>query len=123
MNKYQNTDKDIHAKIYKFIIGCFRDVVKKIPKITENFPIIDQLSSSLTSIGANDQEVDASSSRRDFIAKYHIVKKETKETAYWWSFIKDSFLVKKDIVEPYILECQEILRVVSSIVENAKRQY
>lgn len=121
MNKYQNTDKDIHVRIYRFIIGCFKNVVKRIPKTAENLPIINQLSSSLTSIGANDQEADASSSRRDFIAKYHIVKKETKETVYWLSFIKDSYLVDEKIVKPYILECQEILLVVSSIVNNAKQ--
>ena len=78
MNKYRNTPQDIHVRIYRFIIGCFRDVVKKIPKTTENLPIISQLSSSLTSMGANDQEADATSSKKDFIAKYSIVKKETK---------------------------------------------
>ncbi len=121
VNKYQNTDRDIHARIYKFVVSCFRNVVKRIPKTVENMPIITQLSSSLTSMGANDQEADASSSRRDFIAKYHIVKKETKETHYWLIFIKDTCLVSKDTVEPYLLECQEILRIVSSIAENAKR--
>jgi four helix bundle protein len=121
MSQYKNTDKDIHVRIYKFIIGCFIDVVKKIPKTTENLPIISQLSSSLTSMGANDQEADASSSRKDFIAKYQIVKKETKETRYWLSFIKDAQLVSKNIVEPYILECQEILLVVSSIIVSSKR--
>jgi len=120
MNKYRGTDKDIHTRIYKFIIDCFRDVVKKIPKTTENIPIISQISSSLTSIGANDQEADATTSKKDFIAKYAIVKKETKETKYWLSFIKDSLLVEAKIVEPYIRECQEILMIVSKIIENTR---
>jgi len=85
MNKYRNTEKDIHKRIYKFILGCFKDVVKKIPKTTENIPIISQLSSSLTSMGANDQEADASGSKKDFI-----------------------------------VECGEILRVVSNIIENTR---
>ena len=95
MNKYRNTEEDIHQRIYKFILGCFKDIVKKIPKTTENLPIIHQVSSSLTSMGANDQEADASGSRRDFIAKYQVV-------------------------DPYIAECQEILLIVSKIIENAK---
>ncbi len=85
MNKYRGTEKDIHTRIYKFVINCFRDVVKKIPKTTENIPIINQVSSSLTSIGANDQEADATTSKKDFIAKYSIARKETKETKYWLS--------------------------------------
>ena len=64
MNQYRGTEKDIHVRIYRFIIGCFRDVVKKIPKSTENIPIIGQLSSSLTSMGANDQEADAAGSKK-----------------------------------------------------------
>src|SRR3989338_3786958 len=101
MNKYSNTPQDIHIRIYRFILDCFSDVVRKIPKNTENIPIISQLSSSLTSIGANDQEADAAGSRKDFIAKYQIVKKETKETVYWLSFLRDAGLVPVSVVESY----------------------
>ncbi len=121
MNKYRDTDKDIHARIYRFILGCFREVVHKIPKTTENLPIIGQISSSLTSIGANDQEADASGSTKDFIAKYMIVKKETKETHYWLSFIRDAQLVDQKLVDSYIQECWEILKIISKILENTRR--
>jgi len=120
LNKYQGTSKDIHARIYKFVINCFRNVVKKIPKTTENRPIINQLSSSLTSMGANDQEADSASTKKDFIAKYYIVKKETKETKYWLSVIKDTQILQAVIVNPYIIECQEILMIVSKIINNTK---
>jgi four helix bundle protein len=120
MNKYSNTEKDIHKRIYKFILNCFRDVVKQIPNTIENAPIKQQLASSLTSIGANDQEADAAGSRKDFIAKYLIVKKEAKETYYWLCFIRDSVLVKELTVSPYITECKEILLIVSKIIENAR---
>ena len=121
MNQYRGTEKDIHVRIYRFIIGCFRDVVKKIPKSTENIPIIGQLSSSLTSMGANDQEADAAGSKKDFIAKYQIVKKETKETIYWLSFAKDAKLLMIEALSVYIEEGKEILLVVSKIIENTRR--
>ena len=120
MNKYKDTDKDIHKRIYKFVVECFCDVIQKIPKHTESLPIISQLSSSLTSIGANDREADASGSQKDFIAKYMIVRKETNETLYWLNVVRDLKLVHSDIVLPYIKECQEILNVVSSIIKSAK---
>ncbi|OGG29397.1 hypothetical protein A3A63_02505 [Candidatus Gottesmanbacteria bacterium RIFCSPLOWO2_01_FULL_46_9] len=120
MNKYSNTPQDIHIRIYRFILDCFRDVVRKIPKNTENIPIISQLSSSLTSIGANDQEADAAGSRKDFIAKYVIVKKEAKETIYWLSFVRDSGFIPVSVIGPYITEGNEILLIVSKIIQNAK---
>lgn len=121
MNEYRNTDKDIHRRIYRFVVGCFKDVVRKIPKIVENHRIIDQLTGSLTSIGANDHEADAAFTRKDFIAKYMIVRKEAKETLYWFSFVKDTAIVQSAIVEPYIKECQEIFYIVSSIVNHSLR--
>ena len=120
MNQYRNTEKDIHERIYKFIINCFRDVVNKISKSPANTPIISQLSSSLTSMGANDQEADAAGSNKDFISKYQIVKKETKETRYWLKFVKDSKLINPIIVDPYFTESGEILLVVSKIILNSK---
>ncbi len=120
MNKYANTNKDIHQRIYRFIIVCFRDVVRKIPKTAENLPIINQLSSSLTSIGANDQEADAATSKKDFVAKYTITKKESKETNYWLRFIRDTHILSEIVLEPNIKESQEILLIVSKIIENTK---
>lgn len=120
MNKYKDTPQDIHSRIFKFVVSCFKNVVKKIPKNTENSPIISQISSSLTSIGANDQEADGASTKKDFINKYYIVKKEAKETKYWLSVIADTNLLMKDVVEPYIKECHEILMIVSKIINNTK---
>jgi len=120
MNKYSGTEKDIHLRIHNFTVKCFININRKIPKTTENLPIIKQISASLTSIGANDQEADAADSNKDFIAKYSIVKKETKETKYWLSFIADTNILSESVVAPYIREAQEILLIVSKIIQNSK---
>jgi four helix bundle protein len=119
MNKYVNTPKDIHIRIHKFVVECFVKVVKTIPKTPENIPIIKQISASLTSIGANDQEADAADSNKDFIAKYRIFKKEAKETKYWLTIIGDTNILANSVVEPYIREAQEILLIVSKIIINS----
>jgi four helix bundle protein len=120
MNKYANTDKDIHVRIHKFVVNCFVNIVRKIPKSIENIPIIQQISASLTSMGANDQEADAADSNRDFIAKYNIVRKETKETKYWLTIISETKILESKIVQPYINESQEILFIVIKIIQNSK---
>lgn len=118
MNKYRATPLDIHARIFRFTVECFREVVRKIPKSVETIPIISQISSSLTSIGANDQEADAAASKRDFIAKFTIVRKETKETYYWLSFLKQIEALPASILDPYLNECKQIQNVVSKILQN-----
>lgn len=120
MNKYANTEKDIHTRIRKFVVNCFINIVRKIPRTPENLPIIKQVSASLTSIGANDQEADAADSNKDFIAKYNIVRKETKETKYWLTIISETGILGSEVVEPYIKEVQEILFIVISIIKNSK---
>ena len=120
MNKYANTEKDIHTRIRKFVVNCFINIVRKIPRTPENLPIIKQVSASLTSIGANDQEADAADSNKDFIAKYNIVRKETKETKYWLTIISETGILGSEVIEPYIKEVQEILFIVISIIKNSK---
>lgn len=120
MNTYKDTDKDIHVRIYKFVVGCFRDVVKKIPNSAATMRIIDQISGSLTSMGANDREADGALSRKDFIAKYTIVRKEAKETEYWLSLVKDLEMGSASMITPYINECIEIRKIVSSIMEHSR---
>lgn len=118
VNKYKDTDKDIHKRIYQFILRVFR-LIRKIPQTPGNVRIIDQISGSLTSMGANDQEAEAAGSKKDFILKYSIVKKETKETYYWLHLINDLQLLPFNI-DSEMKECKEILNVVSSIILSCK---
>ncbi|MEK7597886.1 MAG: four helix bundle protein [Patescibacteria group bacterium] len=122
MNIYRDTEKDIHKRIYKFVVACFNNIVKKIPKSKENLSIIEQIGSSLTSVGANDQEADGASSSKDFVAKYMIVRKEAKETKYWLNIIKDTEILSEIIVNPYIQECHEIQMIISKIIQNVQQK-
>ena len=118
--KYSNTDKDIHKRIFNYIVIGLK-VIKVIPKTTENLPLINQVCRSLTSIGANDQEADGAITRRDFSSKYSIVLKETKETIYWWEILKASDF-KNEKLEWLITEGKEIFRVVFAILKNTKNK-
>lgn len=80
---------DIHQRIYDFVIRVI-NLTKKLPKTPQNDVIIHQIVKSATSMGANDQEADGTETKKDFIAKYTIVKKENKETNYWLKIIKDT---------------------------------
>lgn len=119
MNK--TYEKDIHERIYKFVILVIK-LTKILPKNPQNDVIIYQIVKSVTSMGANDQEADGSESRKDFIAKYTIVKKESKETNYWLRIIEDTNPEIVSKMGDLRKEGLEILRVVSSIIINAKNK-
>jgi len=121
MNGYVNSESNIHTRINKFVVSCFVNIVKKIPKHPENIRILQQISGSLTSIGANDQEADATDSTKDFIAKYKIVKKEAKETEYWLNFLKSTEIFEPNKIDQYIKECHEILLIISKIIINSSK--
>lgn len=61
--------------------------VNKIPKSPANNPLISQLVASATSVGANYCEADDASSKKDFIYKIGICRKEARETKYWLRII------------------------------------
>jgi four helix bundle protein len=109
---------DIHDRIFLFVIRVLR-LIKALPKTFENKALIEQLIRSVTSVGANDQEADGVSTKRDFIHCYTIVRKEAKETKYWLRLLAELNNAYKPRMGPLIQENEEIIRIVSSILKNA----
>lgn len=117
----QNKEKpqDIHERIYQFVIRVI-NLVKQLPKTPENIILTNQITRSVTSMGANDQEADGTDSRKDFIAKYAIVRKESKETSYWLRLISDTNSSFRPRMQDLQQEGKEIIKIVSSIILSAK---
>lgn len=109
---------DIHDRIFRFVIDGLK-LIKYIPPTVENKIIINQLVRSLTSAGANDQEADGVSSRRDFIHCYTIVRKELKETQYWLSILSELDNKLKAKFLSSIKENEELIKIVSSIISKS----
>ena len=79
-----------------------------------------QLLKSGTSIGANIHEAVRGQSKNDFIAKMSIALKESYETEYWLSLLKDSGYL--DVVEYELLykDNSDITNILSRIILSAK---
>lgn len=118
MTNNTNRKIDIHERIYSFVLQVLK-LLSSLSKTPTNLIIVDQCGRSVTSVGVNDQEADACESRRDFIAKYSIVKKELKETNYWLRLIKDTNSNLN--TAPVQQEGKELLLIISSIIKNSKR--
>lgn len=78
-----------------------------------------QLLRSSTSIGANVNEALAGESKADFVHKMTISNKEARESLYWLELLDKSSLIELDLSE-YINQCQEITKILTSIVKTAK---
>jgi four helix bundle protein len=113
-------EKDIHERIYQFVLRVLK-LLETLPKTPVNLNIVNQCSRAVTSVGANDQEADACMSKRDFLAKYGIVKKELKETNYWLRLISDTNLGLKSKMGSLQQEGKEILLIISSIIVNTRK--
>ncbi|HET9917552.1 MAG TPA: four helix bundle protein [Candidatus Binatia bacterium] len=80
-----------------------------------------QLLRSGTSIGADVEEAQAGQSRADFISKYSIALKETRETIYWLRLLDGSGYLIGDRFKELASEAEEISRVIGTIIVNAKK--
>jgi len=129
INKYTNKRmdvnkknfEDIHKRIYRFVIRVLI-FLKKLPDTSENKVIRYQLAKSATSMGANDQEADGTTSVKDFINKYTIVRKESEETNYWLNVIKDTNPDITKEIDEFIDESLELIKIVSKIIYNSKNK-
>ena len=80
-----------------------------------------QLLGSGISIGANVEEAQAGQSRADFISKYAISLKETRETIYWLRVLEASGLFTGEQIQILKREAEEIARIIGSIIVRAKK--
>jgi four helix bundle protein len=117
----KNNEKiqDIHERIYQFVIRGI-NLTKALPKTSQNLILINQVIRSITSMGANDQEADGTDTKKDFIAKYSIVRKEGKETNYWLRLIADTNPEYKERMTDITQEGKEIVKIVSAIILKTK---
>lgn len=112
---------DIYPRIFKFVIEVIK-LTRLIPKNEENKVIISQLLRSVTSVGANANEADGVSSKKDFIHCFTVVRKEGKESTYWLLLLSELNLQIKEKIENLIREGNEIVSIVSKIISNSRNK-
>lgn len=114
-----NTKFDLEERTAKFgeAILIF---AKKIPitKVTER--IVPQLVGAGTSVGANYCEANDSESKKDFIHKMGICRKESRETKYWLRMIVVVVPELKDEARMLWKEASELNLIFSASIRTAR---
>lgn len=117
MDKAPNSKYDLEERTQHFAKRC-RDYVNNLPRSITNVQYGEQLSRSSSSPGANYIEANESLSRKDFVMRIKICRKEAKESCYWLSLTEPK---KEDENEREALidEGGQLVKIFNAIVEKS----
>ena len=96
-----------------------RVYVKDLPNTLANIEDAEQLIKSSGSVGANYVEAEEALSKKDFVMRIKICRKEAKESRYWLELIepRENQIKEK---EALIQEATELTKIFGSIIEKSK---
>ena len=121
MAEIQNSKPyDLEERTFQFA-KAVRIFVKTLPKTIANIDDGKQLVRASGSVGANYREANESLSKKDFIMRMKISRKEAKESAYWLRLIHETnHLNNGDDVQSLMQEAIELKKILSSILEKSR---
>lgn len=95
--------------------------VKTIEKTIANIEDAKQVVRSSGSVGANYIEANEALSKKDFVFRVKISRKESKESAYWLRLIiETNKLVNESLALELLQESTELKKIFSAILEKSK---
>lgn len=112
---------DLEGRTYQFAKNV-RAFTKKLPKSLENIEDIKQLIKASGSVAANYIEANEALSRKDFIYRIKICRKELKESRLFFRLIdtgQENELEEERTV--LVNEALELLKIFNSIAEKSER--
>ena len=98
------------------------DVYKNLKYDKKEFVLSKQVLKSGTSIGANIEEAIGGFTEKDFAAKINLAYKESRETSYWLRLLNRSGFINKLDFETLISECDQIRKILASILITLNRK-
>ena len=121
MTKIQNSKGyDLEDRTLEFTKSIIK-FIKPLPHNIANAEIIKQLIRSSGSIGANYIEANESLSRKDFMMRVKICRKESKETRYWLRLVEVSNSHGEKERQSLVQEASELMKIFGAIIEKSKR--
>ena len=121
MTKIQNSKQyDLEERTLTFAKNV-RAFVKKLPKTIANIEDSKQLIKASGSIGANYIEANESLSKKDFVMRIKICRKEAKESRYWLRLVdvQDDAQLKNEGKE-LEKEATELMNIFGAILRKSE---
>ncbi len=122
-SRKENTKKpvyDLEERTFLFAKEV-RFFIKTLPYSTANEEDGRQVIKSSGSVGANYREANEALSKKDFLMRIKISRKESKESAYWLRLIHETNDLKNALeVKRLQNEANELKKIFSAIIEKSK---
>lgn len=107
-----------YDKAYLFSINIIK--VYRLLCESKEYILSKQLLRSGTSIGANIIEANGAISTADFSFKISIAYKETLESRYWLSLLKDTNYISNDLFSQLDRDAEEIVKILFAILKKTR---
>lgn len=112
---------DLPERTYEFA-KVVLDLIDALPSNTKGWAVAKQLVRCGTSIGANISEASQALSDAEFTQRCSIARKEAAETRFWLRLCRDKRLIDSQILQPALVEIDELLRILGTIIRKLQTQ-
>ena len=112
--------RDLEDRTFEFAQSV-RTFVKQLPRTVSNIEDVRQLVRASGSVAANWIEADEALSKKDFLMRVKICRKESKESRLFLRLV-DAGLAKSNVVarETLATEARELTLIFSSIISKSR---
>jgi four helix bundle protein len=111
----------IQKKSFDFSIQIVK-TFEYLSNTRREFILSKQLLRSGTSIGANISEAEHGQSKKDFVHKLSIARKEANETIYWIKLLKATNFLESASSTKLLKDSEELMRLLTSIIKTTKER-
>ncbi|MFA5187865.1 MAG: four helix bundle protein [Patescibacteria group bacterium] len=112
-------DFDLEDRTLKFAKNCL-DLCKQLQKDVISLELVKQFVRACCSVGANYREANDTITKKDFLHKIAICRRESKESKYWLELLLHTNPNFKLQIEPLIDESHQLARIFASIGAKKK---
>jgi len=120
MTKEQNSKQyDLEERTFKFANNV-RTLIRKLDKDIITIEDTKQLIRSSGSVGANYIEANEALSKKDFIMRIKISRKEAKESTYWLKMLYMTDLVLDNFRNDLVQESVELTNIFGAILRKSQ---
>ncbi len=109
---------DLEERTFQFA-NKTRKFIRTLKKTSDIVEDCKQLLRSSSSVGANYIEANESLSKKDFIMRIKICRKESKESLYWLKLLKEAGAGDQKELEILIQESSEFVKIFNAIIQKS----
>jgi len=110
---------EMRQRTKSFALRIIR-LVGALPSSTTGNVLGRQVLRAGTSIGANYREALRTASKKHFASTVRVALREADETLYWLELLRDSEIVKAELMNDIITECDELVAILAATARTVE---